>query len=62
MQGMVWTGSYCTCPPSKTFEWLHDPNPLEIEETLHLYTQLNWWAENKDEVNKMLEEMEGLEQ
>ena len=41
IQHYVWTGSYCTCPPSKTFEWLFDPTPLEIEEHLETMRVLN---------------------
>ena len=40
----VWTGSYCTCPPSKTFEWLFDPTPLEYEDQMETIRLLNWWA------------------
>ena len=44
IQHQVWTGSYCTCPPSKTFEWLFDPTPLEYEEQMETIRLLNWWA------------------
>ena len=44
IQYHVWNGSYCTCPPSKTFEWLFDPTPLEYEEQMETWRLLNLWA------------------
>jgi len=41
MQHQVWNGNYCTCPPSKTFEWLFDPTPLKCEEELETLRLLN---------------------